>query len=619
MLCIGLLFTVPLVYAGDLPRHLDPAEMGEENPFPSKLFLLYQLLFHSISLEDYTGASDWLAWALEVYAPPQTRFVLTRFNELLGYEIQDLNLTDTNIDEALELLKWLRANEADQALEQALLHLAEANVTVGMLEDAAVQLGSTLRAPPTSLLEGTDAVRLLIEKYLSLIRELREEVVLIEQNPLIDTSLYIEADKSEVFVGKSVNISGSLTTFNGTGLKSRTVDLLLNGARVGKYITNMKGKFSEAVTIPFLYRDSVLFSAVYLPKGADQDVYTPSASNRLVLSLLYYSPVVTVEGPGQVYPGTEASVYGSLTFNGEPLPDFKIMITGFHSMIEAISGVDGGFSVDLAIPADAPSGYATVRVEALPNEVYGPASAELGLQVVRLPTELRVKAPSWIFSGGKIKVEGRVTVEDEPLRGCGIALKIGEEVVSTKSLEDGSFEARMDLPLAMFTSRHTYWITASPVEPWIEPSTVSRGIFVVNVFTLVGGPVFLGVALVYAAKRIEWRPRRKREENEAESEVDEPVLEAEAPVEAKVESFEEIYRRAVELVSRITGSIMLPSQTIREYLGAVREDLGELGYGVFKSLSLLYEDWLYGIPLEPDLGAAQRLLNEIAELLTVEG
>jgi hypothetical protein len=253
--------------------------------------------------------------------------------------------------------------------------------------------------------------------------------------------------------------------------------------------------------------------------------------------------------------------------------------------------------------------------------VYGPAEAVHNVEVVRLSSELWVEAPSWIISGNKLNVRGIVTVEMEPLRGCDVVVKGGDLIALVTGREDGSFEVALDLPLIMFTSKYPYAVTASPAEAWIDPCTVHESIFVVNVFTLVGAPVFFGAAIVYTVRRIERRPSRRRDERvEGEDEVVElEPLDEGAPTGDKVDTFPDIYRRAVTLVHGFTGSPLLPNQTIREYLWVVKERLGESVYGVFLSLSMSYERWLYGVPFEIDLSEALKLFEELEELLGFEG
>lgn len=657
-LCLlGLLLIVTISSAGDLPRHQDPNEIEEEPPHASKLFLLYQLIFRSITVEDFAGAQDWLAWALRVYTPDDISFTLNGFNQLLGEEIEELNSTRFHINEASESLRQLREEKAQQALVQALLCLTKANVTLGELEDAAVQLASALHASSSPLQKGIEDVRALIEYYLMLIRKMQAEVLLMklqrgeevddeeleellgeeELEKLLEevleellgedateevlkggnaTVLHIEADRSEALIGTSVNISGSLTTVNGLGLQGRTVFLLFDGVRVEEAVTDVEGDFSRSVTVPYVYKDSGAITAVYWPKGTDVGVFAPSISNTVLLRLLYYTPVLAVECPRQVYPGLTLSVSGNLSFEREALPDFKIVVAGFGGLLQTVTDPDGRFSRNLSVPADTPIGNATVRVEAFAKGVYGPVRGEWNVEVARLSSELQVNAPPWIFSGSRVNVEGRVTVKGAPLNGCRVVLETGGRLVSTRSLEDGCFKASVDLPLAMFTARYTYSVTASPEEPWVEPSTASRDVFVFNVFTLVGAPVCFGVAVFYTFRRVDWSHVRKREEP-VEGEVPQPEADLQSRVRSvrKLNSLKDFYWRAVKLISWITGRSLLPSQTIREYLEGVRDGLGKLRYSVFESLSRLYERWLYGAPVKPDLDAARNLLQRLREML----
>ena len=88
--------------------------------------------------------------------------------------------------------------------------------------------------------------------------------------------------------------------------------------------------------------------------------------------------------------------------------------------------------------------------------------------------------------------------------------------------------------------------------------------------------------------------------------------------EAKLSTMKDFYLRAVKLISQITGKSMFSSQTIREYLGAVGDSLGRSVYRVFERLSLLYERWLYGVPVKPNLKLIRRLLSKFKDVLALE-
>jgi len=128
----------------------------------------------------------------------------------------------------------------------------------------------------------------------------------------------------------------------------------------------------------------------------------------------------------------------------------------------------------------------------------------------------------------------------------------------------------------------------------------------------------LGVAVFYAVQRIDWRPRKKREKWE-EVESEEPEIEFKVESKAELDNFPAIYSKSVMLVSDYTGLSMAPIQTIREYLSVVTGSLEAVHFELFDALSMMYERWLYGIPLEPKLGEARGLLEGLEELLPDEG
>ena len=616
-----LIFPLSLAYAVDLPRHVDPAVLEMENPFPSKLFLLYGFLFDSITLEDFIGAKNNLASLADVYAPPNTKFVLTRFNELLLHEIDELNLTRVNIDDAVELLRWLEEEEAEEALAEALYHLSVANVTLEELEGAAVQLSSNLRAPSAPLVDGLGDVQLVLERYLDVIRRLREGAELIaierEQNPLIDTALTVWTDVQQVLVGSSVSVGGRLETVDGEGLAFRTVALKFDGALVEEAVTDSDGHFMVGVWVPYVYEDSSTLWSEFWPEDEDEDVYSPAMSNVIVLNLIYYRPNLEVDGPSWVYPGTGFSLRGRLTHEGEPLQGFEVHVHGFTGFkTETLE--DGSFDADLVVPANFPSGLASVRVEALPIGVFGPTEVEFGVDVVRLSSRLWVGGPSWIVSGNELSLEGIVAVDMDPLPGCSIAVKNGGFTASATSDYDGHFDVSLALPFVLFTGRHPYTVTARPAEAWIQPCALEKSVLVVNVYTLIGGPSFAFIAVVYAVSKVSSRPGRKRKEQFSVVEKPASAFEGGVMVEGKPDSLPSIYFGAVFLVSGRTGLYQRPNQTIREYVESVKDGLGDPSLGVFRSLSMLYERWLYGVPFEPDLAEALRLLEELRELLSAE-
>ena len=73
-----------MVLALDLPRHMDPAQLPNENPDAGKLFKLYYSIFHESARENFTGASEWLQWALKLDALANLEPTLSSYIELTG-------------------------------------------------------------------------------------------------------------------------------------------------------------------------------------------------------------------------------------------------------------------------------------------------------------------------------------------------------------------------------------------------------------------------------------------------------------------------------------------------------------------------------------------------------
>jgi len=70
---------------------------------------------------------------------------------------------------------------------------------------------------------------------------------------------------------------------------------------------------------------------------------------------------------------------------------------------------------------------------------------------------------------------------------------------------------------------------------------------------------------------------------------------------------------ALRVVERISGVVMAPSDTLREYLGRVADRLGVRVGGLFRELVLRYERWLYGRPSEPELERVEVLVAGLEE------
>jgi hypothetical protein len=188
---------------------------------------------------------------------------------------------------------------------------------------------------------------------------------------------------------------------------------------------------------------------------------------------------------------------------------------------------------------------------------------------------------------------------------------VGESVVATGA--DGVFESEIGLPLSLFTADYSFNVKAYALEPWVSDSSASGKVFVVNVVTIVAVPLVVGGVVYYGSKRLR-KPRRRVALPPPVEDGLVPVPVAVSEVDSGLVGVREAYGSALELVVKRTGESPKPSMTLREYLGAVKSKLGE-GERVFRSLTLMFERWLYG-GSEIRVGVVEQLVRRMKALFS---
>jgi hypothetical protein len=631
---------VPAGLAEDLPRHRDPLDFGPEPPNMESLSDLYGFVFNWTMVEDYSMALSWLDFSGFVFAPAATKSVMDRFTTLFGSAIGDLNLTKSDIEMIKAYLRRLKLDEAEAAIGVALARLDGANATVGSMDLTVLDLAAILKGSPQELLAGDEGLRALIEKYrLELLALLEQHgdlskpgtfpggILLPNGNVLlpngtiitfIQTYLAIEVSPMEALVGSSVLVRGSLTDSSGLGLASRGVNVFIDNDVAGVVYTDESGSFVLTLGVPYLYRDHVTVSAQYRGEVLGNSVYLPCSSNDVEVELIYYTPVISIDMPQVVYPGKVFAVSGVVGHDGVGVDGLAVEVIAFGSLVHLTSGDGGRFSAVFSVPSGSPEGLAGVGVYSSPRDVFGPAGFVGYVDVVRVPLSLSVDYSSWTVSGLPFRVSGSVFLDGVPVSNCTVRLggSVGGSEVATGV--DGRFESEVALPFSLFTADYSFNVKAYASEPWVKDSSVGGEVFVVNIVTLVAGPVLLGGVVYYGSKRLRGyrRPRRRVAPPTPmeDGPVATPVPAAEAEAEAGPVSVRGAYGSAVELVVKRTGVEPRPSETLREYLDATEGGLG-VGARVFRSLTLMFERWLYG-GSEVKLGVVDRLLMRLRRLFS---
>ena len=591
----------------DFPRHVDPAQLILENPNPLQLFKLYSQIYGYIAVSDYAGARQLLASAENVAAPESTIKVLSQYNLLLGSAICELNQTERGLAEAFEHLRWLRESLAEKSLIVSDRQLEAANGTADDLGSVSGLLASVLRYSPRRLLEGVEGLNRLIDELNARILEGLEEVELIRAmrlEGLEETFLDIAVSDSRPMVGSVTRVTGSLVGSAGTGVEGGLVRFYLEGSIVGEVETDPGGELGYSLRVPLWYVESLRLRAEYWPSAGDRSLYIPSVSNTVYLSPVYSTPLLLVEAPGVVYPGRGFQLSGVVSHLMTPLESMTVNVRYLGSTRSVVCGDNGGFITNLFTPETAEEGSTQITVSSMAQGTVGPSSAVHRVQVTRMPLEIAVEKPFLVFSGQDAMVNGEVKSGGVPLQGCSVMIKMGERVYSAFSDENGEFSIGCSIGVLTPSSRQTLEVVVVPRESWISAKTLSSEFILINMVMAVALP-FLGFAAVLRRRTTQPRSGALMQQ---QAPVAEPVVYPALP------GLSGLYIRAVELVGRVTGVHLQPSNTIREYLSVVKPRLVGSVYSLFAGISELYERWYYGgRRLEPSLEAAESNVEKLRD------
>lgn len=608
--------------AQPLPRHVNPDEVAPSLD-PLALSQVYAELANLLRGENFSGFLQLNQHLMQISAPGDVTFILSRFHELSLQQGLLLNYTR----EALKMAEsQLRVGDLEGALDllgEVVRTLARVNATYVGLADAAEALQRRVKATPAPLLE---AIRALIQAYHLKAYELNETL----HANLTRTLLTLKCASDSAWVGSTVAVYGSLTTEAGFPLPQREIILLCDGRACGKTLTDSEGNYHLSISVPYVYVEYITLIALYEPSGSDALTFRPAVSEPLRLNLLYFTPQVNVTvSPSVATPTSRVKVLAETNLYGA-----ELALWGLGQALRA--DAEGGIALwELAVPPDAGEGVYTLRVCTVPRGVYGPGCGAATLLVRKLSLLVALEAPRVLVTAVPFTVKVSLTGEDGKLpRALELFMSIPEAglaVAQNLSAVYTPIELQGSLSILAPGGRAKLVVTAVPRDPVYSSGGAEAEVYVVN-------PVLLAVSAVLAGsvfavyRRVSSRSKRLGSPQEpAEASPSVPVAEAPQPAVAepeKVEAAEETpptaevavsdpvvgeYMRAVAFVEKATGIRMEPSHTISEYLNLVTPRLGSKAV-YFEQISRLAEARLYAdAKVDPEYAKSLRLELEKSE------
>ncbi|MEM0495117.1 MAG: hypothetical protein QXU72_07665 [Thermofilum sp.] len=586
--------TSPL--AQPYPRHVNPDEVT-----PSvdvlKLTQIYAELASMLRSENFTGYLQLGRYLLELQAPGDVAFIISRFHELSLQQGLLLNSTREALREAESHLRFGDFEGALELLGEALRTLTRVNATYVSLADAAEAVQRRVKAAPGPLLE---AVRLLASSYYLRAAELNESL----HTSLIRTRLTLKSTTGSAWVGSTALFYGTLETEGGDPLPQREVTLLCDGRVCGRALTDSSGTYYATVSVPYVYVSSMVLVALYEPSGPDARVYRPSVSEPFTLNLTFFTPRVNVTvTPSVVTPGSRVRVEAESS-----LRDASFVLYGLGQQL--LAGTSEGRALwEVEVPGEAREGAHAIKVCTVPRGVYGPGCGSAELVVKKLALYVNLEVPSILLAMVPFTVKVSVLGEGGGLPDAfdvHVAIPEGGLAVE-KSYPAPQTPIALEatLPPLVPGGKAKLTVTVTSHDPAYSSGSAEAEILIVNplliaVSALLAGSAF--AAYTRASKRL-----RRAERAEVPAEVQAGTLETSAPEVPAPELAEEPsrplkaaaadpvvseYLQAVAFVEKVTGVQMEPSHTISEYLSLVSFRLGPKA-AYFEKLSRVVEARLY--------------------------
>jgi hypothetical protein len=584
-----LVLSVASVVAYHPPRQVDPSQVAEQKPFSGSLLTFYGGVIDLLSSGNFSEAFLRLNSTGLVHVPSQLLFVYSRFNALLATAGEDIQDANVSLSSAQGSLTVGDLNATRSSLSSATSSLALADITIGQLTSSVSQMASSFGLPLTSFSSQVAGLADLSQFYHSVLDALEAELEQLQNGLTSDslqaTQLTLSSSSSSVVLGQNVTLSGRLTTVGGLGISQRSVVIRSSLGGSISLTTDLFGAFSGSFPTPFVYVPSASFYAVFLPQSPDP--YLASTSPVVTVTLSFYQPSIALDVQTTAYPGLGAVVSGQY---GSGNASATLSVTAFGTTSAEPTDRTGRFSFTLSVPDSTDVGAQKVTVAAPADGLTGPASATGTVTVLQTPTSVSMSVPGLVLGGQALTLKGRASSNGTALAGARIMVSVAGAGENVTADDSGAFIASVDLPATISTGEVTIVVTVLPQQPWAAVASQSSTVPAVNPLTMLA-PIGVVFGTVYVYRK---RPERRAARAALAAKEEAPLASPEVGA-AKGDwtSLHEEYYGIVSLLSDRVGLGIKLSQTLREYLAAVkalRPDVSE----EFAVLTYAFEEQIYG-------------------------
>jgi len=613
ILILTLLILLPQIYAYIYPPHINPETAPEEKSPPISILLTYAL--DNLTAQNFTETLKLINNTNHIYVPQNYKYILTRTTELLRQLTDTLKQINETLKETKTLIEYGKLKDAKTKLNETELLLKDANYTLKEVEDAVNQLIQTFKLPSSPLKEKIEETKNILNQYtqtyLNLKQTVDEIISKIKQGTLIQPNLTISANTTKTPVGSTIKIYGNLTATN-KALPNKTITIYINKQPYKTTKTNENGKIETNLKLPTIYTPTITIYATYKPE--ETEPYIPTTSNIIKIKLIYQTPTITIlNAPEKIRPFKNYTIEGKIQLNNTPLANWPINIIINQNTIKTETNSQGYFKYTINITTEPPTHTINIQISTQPQKTISPTTTQITIPIEYINPQITVKTPKIIITGIKFKIQGTAKTEDGPVKNAAITIKIGSKIITTNTNENGTFTAKIELPLSTLSRKTTITILLTPKEFWINTKTIKTQATIINPLTIVAPliPILIPVANTLKTKRKE----------EAKVVIEKEIIETVTPAAVRKEEIKAkhpivaLYWETVKKIHSKIGVYPQPSQTLREYLSQIKEKIKNITEK-FEKLTTLTEKALYAEKTtKQDEKLAKELYKNIIEEL----
>ncbi len=609
----ALAIVLAITYIGHMV--ISPA-MPVLNPLNEKLSVnlagvaeLYVTTLELISLNNYTGATN----LLKALGATGAVRALATLAMLHTHEVRLASLMAELEGVYNDVISQVLAGNISGARYLAMEGLSLDSEAYGELETVVNLLTSIYPNATSRIMEAADAIEARLVS-------INESLINVLYSP-IATNITITATPSAVVVGGSVTVMGELTMFNGTAIPNATVTILIDGSPAGSAITNASGLYVTNVTIPYIYEPVITIKALFNPPPASG--YLPSEASTNV-TVIYEATYIAVNYTETVLWGDQVNISGVVS--GPSSRSVTVSIDGVN--ISTVT-VNNAFNVSIPTTGLTPGNY-SILIYAAPSGVYAPAKYVGPLVIYALPVNLNVSASDIVIAGLPVKVFINVSPW---VAGLPITVSLGGSAIMMNLT---SPNVTVTLPTSPLLGMGTHSIV---VNVGRKPP-VGGGYYVLEVFVVnpleIALPAVIAVVAVILVRLGTIRLGQSTRQGVVEAPALPAIATVTMPHPAEVRAVEEriiklapggkidipsvrdivkALSQAIATVGARTGVRLRPSQTLREYLAAVRDRLEAREYSLLSELIDIAEYALYSphVPTPIEVARAWELARALSQ------